>query len=161
MEKHHMAKSTTMNDKKPSIESFFTAYEKRFNDALKADEADIEGHTDAFTDCFVGAGPKGTQCFKNNDDLKASIPKMYAFYKSIGTESMKILSKEITTLTEYHSLVKIYWQSQFIKRDHSLVTIEFENFYLVQTLDNKIKIFSYVTGDEEGAYREHGIEPYR
>lgn len=150
-----------MNENKPAIEKFFAAYEKRFNAALKTDEADIEGYTDAFTDCFIGASPQGIQCFKNDDELKAAISKMYEFYKSIGTKSMKILSKEITTLNEYHSLVKIYWQSQFIKRDQSVVTIEFENFYLLQTMHGEIKIFSYVTGDEEGVYKEHGIEPYR
>jgi hypothetical protein len=150
-----------MSKNTKAIDSFFETYEKRFTDALESEKVDIEGHAEAFADCVVGANPQGVQCLKNDDGFKANIPTLYKFYKSIGIKSMRLLSKDITVLNEYHSLVKTHWVTQVTKKDNSTIIIEFDNFYLVQVLNDKVKIFAFITDDEQKVLREHGIEPYK
>ena len=143
------------------IESFFDAYEQRFSDSLGSENIDIEEQADAFSECFIGANPNGVQCVKNDREFKANTPALYKFYQSIGTKSMKLVSKNITLLNEYHALVKTNWVTQITKKDNSVVTIVFDNFYLVQILNEKVKIFAYITDDEQKVLKEHGIAPYK
>ncbi len=147
----------TINQK---LEEFFDAYEKRFNDAITTDKVDVDATAHAFADCFVEASPKGIICGKNDEEFKINTKKGYAFYKSVGTQSMKIVKKEINLLNEWHSLVKIYWKTDIIKKDKSEISIEFNVFYLVQILNGQIKIFAYITEDEEKAFKDNQLEPY-
>ena len=142
------------------LEDFFDAYEKRFNDAITTGIIDIDGTANAFADCSVESSPKGVICGKNDKEFKSNTKKGYAFYKSVGTQSMKILRKEITHLNDLHALVKIYWKTEIIKKDKSAISIEFNVFYIVQMLNEQIKIFAYITEDEEKAFRDNELEPY-
>jgi hypothetical protein len=81
----------------------------------------------------------------------------YAFYKNIGITSMEIISRGITFLDDFHTMIKIHWKSNFIKKDGSKGEIEFENIYFTQTRDNQPKVFAYITGDEQAVLREFGL----
>src|SRR5262245_18423540 len=85
---------------------FFQAYEARMNRAL-ADppHVDVEATARAFADCFVEATPKGVTCSTNDDQFRDVIPKGLEFYRSIGTQSMKIASQITTPLDEWHAMV--------------------------------------------------------
>lgn len=139
---------------------FFDAYEKRFNDAITTAKVDVDATAHAFAGCFVEASPAGIICGKNDEEFKERTKKGYAFYKSVGTQSMKIVKKEITLLNEWHALAKIYWKTDIIKKDKSEINIEFNVFYLVQMLNEQIKIFAYITEDEEKAFKDNQLEPY-
>jgi hypothetical protein len=143
----------TLEDK---IDAFFTAYEQRFADGLRG-KVDVEGTTAAFASSFVEASPVGVHCAQNDKTFKEAIPKGYEFYKKIGTQSMKIASKEITQLDEIHLLCKIHWQSSYQTADKKSVSIDFDVFYFLQHLNNELKIFAYVTGDEQKVLKEKGL----
>ncbi len=142
------------------IDKFFKEYAARFNKSL-ADppEIDVDGVADSFAPFFVGASPLGVSGGKNDEQFRAAIPKGYEFYKSIGTKSMRVALLDITPIDELHSMVKVHWNSRYVKRDGSEVRIDFDVSYFLQMLGDKPKIFAYVTGDEQKALRENGIIP--
>jgi hypothetical protein len=136
------------------IRQFFIAYESRFNASLTG-TVDVEGTIQAFSDSFIEASPVGIQCGKNDARFKEMIPKGYEFYRSIGTTAMKITSMDITGLDDFHAMIKVFWQAFYNKK----VTIDFTVIYFVQVLNNQIKIFAYITGDEQKVLRERGLVP--
>jgi hypothetical protein len=137
------------------INAFFEAYENRFNASLTTGKVDVKGTSESFAKCFIEASPLGVNCGKNNFILRFMIPRGYAFYKKIGTKSMKILSKEITPIDTFHSMVKVRWSSAYIRQsDGSPITIDFDVTYFLQHLKDEMKIFAYVTGDEQKTLRD-------
>lgn len=141
------------------LEAFFEAYAKRFNEALQGKDVDVDAAVDAFAESFIEASPKGVISGKNDAEFKKAIPKGYDFYKSIGTKSMEIIDKGITLLDEFHAMVKIGWKANYEKKDSKTLAIEFDVFYIVQELNNTIKIFAYITGDEEKVLKDNGLTP--
>lgn len=144
---------------KYSIERFFNAYAARFNAALSGDEVNIEGTVKAFASCFIEASPLGVHCGANDAALREAIPKGYTFYRSIGTQSMKIEDKEITILDDYHAMVKIHWVAAYAPAGRAPFTISFDVFYFLQHIKEDLKIFAYITGDEQRVLKEHGLIP--
>lgn len=70
---------------------------------------------------------------------------------------MDIVSKEITALDEFHTMVKVHWKANFTKADNSKASIEFDNIYFVQTKENQHKVFAWITGNEQAALKEYGL----
>jgi hypothetical protein len=136
---------------------FFDAYAQRFNDALEGKGIDVEATVNAFAECFVEASPVGIVCGKNDEQFRDAIPKGFEFYRSIGTKSMQIESKEIAILDSFHSMVKVHWVATYKKGNDKNDVIEFDVFYFVQTINDSIKIFAYITGDEQKVLKERGL----
>ncbi len=146
-----------MENKYHRINHFFDQYEKRFNDALQGAAPDIEAVTQSFAEYFIEASPLGIICGKNDEQFRTAIPQGYDFYKKIGIVSMNIISKQIDFLDAFHVMVKIQWNSIFVRKDNSNGSIEFQVIYFLQTKDDSHKIFSYITGDEQKVLKEHGL----
>lgn len=146
-----------MGERKQLIETFFGHYAENFNAALHTSTPDIGKTVSSFADCFIGSGPAGINCGKNDDQFRKVISEGYAFYKNIGITSMDIISKEITLLDDFHATVKIYWRSGFTRKDKSKGEIDFSVIYFVRDKENKPKIFAYITGDEQKALKENGL----
>lgn len=141
---------------KENIESFFNDYAARFNEAVAGKETDASETARCFADYFVESSPAGVIGGKNDDSFKEKIPEGYAHYKDIGITAMNILSKEISIIDEFHAMAKIHWQSVYRKKDGKEGVIEFDVTYFLNTKDG-VKIFAYVTGDEQAALKEHGL----
>lgn len=148
-----------MNNRNETINDFFDAYAQRFNDALQGKEPDIEGTVAAFASSFVEASPAGIIAGANDENFRKAVPEGFAFYRSIGTVSMDIASREITMIDQYHRMVKIHWLARYRKKDGGEELIGFDVHYFVQILKDRIKIFAYVTGDEQKVLRERGLIP--
>ena len=56
-------------------------------------------------------------------------------------------------------LVKVNWNSSFVRKDKTEGDISFDVFYLIQKIDEDIKIFAYITGDEQQALKDQGLIP--
>ncbi len=52
---------------------------------------------------------------------------------------MKIGSKAITELDEYHAMVKIHWQSLYQKKEGNREEIGFDVHYFVQVMNGAVK----------------------
>jgi len=143
---------------KDKIDKFFEDYAIRFKDAIGGKDPDIDGTVRSFSECFIEASPLGVHCGKNDEKFREVIPQGYAFYKSIGTRTMAIVSKEISILDEFHAMVKVYWHSTYVK-NKDMAKIEFVVYYLVQLREGLPKIFAYITGDEQKVLKEKGLIP--
>lgn len=135
------------------LQTFFAAYEQRFNDVLGGTATDVEATAGAFADYFVESSPRGVMGGKNDEKFREMIPKGNEFYKSIGTLSMKIDSLDITQLDELHAVVKAHWKAGYKNN----INIEFDVFYMVTLASGEPKIFAYVTGDEQKVLQEYGL----
>jgi hypothetical protein len=139
------------------IDNFFNRYEARVNQALAGTEPNIDETANSFAEHFIEASPLGVNAGKNDEKFREMIPQGWTFYKNIGIRSMDILSKQITILDEFHALVKIHWNSSFVRKDKSEGAISFDVFYLLQKRDDNIRIFAYITGDEQQALKDEGL----
>lgn len=139
------------------IKDFFESYQNRFNKALKGTD-DIEGTIDTFSECFVGANPSGVFCGSNNAEFRESIAKGNQFYRDIHTLSMSIDYIETTRLNSAHFMAKVFWKSAYHK-DGETIHIDFDVIYLLQHRNETLKIFAYITEDEQKALQEYGIQP--
>lgn len=138
------------------IYAFFAAYEKRFNDALQG-ETDVEATANAFAPFFVEASPAGIHGGSNDQAFRKKIPQGMDFYRQIGTYSMEILSQDVTPLDDLHYMVKIHWKATYKNKDNTDLAIEFDVIYFLQYREGALKIFAYITGDEDKVMREHGL----
>ena len=146
-----------MDSRKQQLAGFFVRYAERFNKGLREEIADIEGTAGDFSDCFIEASPAGVSCGKNDEQFRSAIPGGFAFYKKIGITSMNILSMESTLLDSFHAMTKIHWKSDFLRKNNSTGSIEFDVIYFTQVKENKNKVFAYITGDEQAAFKEKGL----
>jgi hypothetical protein len=141
------------------VEKFFNRYETRFNEALRGGEPDIDGTVDSFSSHFIEASPLGVMAGKNDEQFRDAIRQGWASYRQMGILSMEILSKQITILDDYHAMVKIHWNSNFVRKNNTPGEIDFDVFYLVQKKDDRVQIFAYITGDEQQALKDQGLIP--
>jgi hypothetical protein len=138
------------------IEEFFKNYEKRTNNALQG-MVDTEETAGAFADCFVEASPGGIMCGRNDKEFRKAIPEGYGYYRNIGTRSMDITSLEVSELNDIHYMAKVSWKATYIKKDNSKEVIEFDVIYFLQEREEELKIFAFITGDEQKALKDRGI----
>jgi len=141
------------------IENFFNRYESRFNEALSEGEVDIEEAVNSFASDFIEASPVGVIVGKNDKKFRKAIRQGWSFYKEIGIRTMDILSMQTTILDKFHALVKVHWNSSFVRKNKTDGDIAFDVFYLIQKKDEEIRIFAYITGDEQQALTEEGLIP--
>ena len=148
----------TANEQK--VRDFFTRYEALFQNALGDNpQVDLDSIVGSFADYFVGSNPLGVQGGANDMQFREMLPQGYAFYRQIGTTRMTVGALDITPINDLHLMAKVHWVSSYKKQDGSTVTIEFDNVYFLTLASGEPKIFAYVTGDEQGVLREHGLIP--
>jgi hypothetical protein len=141
------------------VENFFAQYESRFNDALAGGEPDIDSVVNSFAEYFIEASPVGIVAGENNKKFRKMIAQGWESYQKIGIRSMHILSKDVTILDPLHAITKIHWNCAFVRPDKSTGEVDFNVFYLVQKQEDDLKIFAYITGDEQQALKDQGLIP--
>jgi hypothetical protein len=139
-----------------AIRNFFDHYARRFNEFLVFGKIDIESTVNSFAPFFVEASPVGISGGKNDQSFQDNLKKGYAFYKSIGTKSMRIDSLSLQSLDELHWLATVHWVSVY-EKDGREIIIPFEVLYMLQSRDGDIKIFAYIVGDEQAVLKAHGL----
>lgn len=145
-----------MEQFRQAIERYFEQYEQQFRDGMAGRQVDLDAVTACFADCFVEASPVGVICSQNDEKLRQSIPKGYRFYRDIGATAMTIENKEVTLLDDYHAMIKVHWLSGYHKEGKQ-ISIAFDIFYFLQYLHGSLKMFAYITGDEQKVLKEHGL----
>ena len=141
---------------KEEVEQFFDDYAAGFNSTLAGQIADVSDVRARFADFFVESSPLGVIGKRNDESFAEKIPQGYEFYKNAGITSMDIVSKEIRIIDDFHAMATIHWSSAFQKKTGEAGTIEFDVTYFLNAKEG-LKIFAYITGDEEGALKEHGL----
>lgn len=140
------------------IDNFFHRYETRINDALEGNEPEVEETVRSFTESFIESSPSGVIVGTNDESFRKAIAEGWAYYRGIGITSMEILSTQITILDTLHAIVKVHWRSSFTRKKNSTEgDVNFDVFYLLQKRDDVIRIFAYITGDEQQALKDEGL----
>jgi len=69
---------------------------------------------------------------------------------------MKINQFSIRDLDDFYYMAESYWEA-FYDQDGDSQTIEFNVIYFLQHLNDKLKIFAYITGYEQKVLKERGL----
>lgn len=141
---------------KASYQNFFAQYTDAYNKALSG-HLHIPRLRSFFTDQFLAAGPDSVNAGKNDFFFSLGLRKAYAFYRKIGTQRLGIRHLEITEIDDFHDMVKVFYQADYLKDDGTPVALDFAVTYFLQRHGDDIKIFSFVAGDEMQAYKEAGL----
>jgi hypothetical protein len=139
------------------IENFFNRYEARVNDALSGAEPDVDEVVNSFASEFIEASPVGIISAKNDKKFRKAISHGWNFYREAGIHAMDIVSMQITLLDNLHAIVKVHWNSSFVRKNQTKGDIAFDVFYLLQKTGDELRIFAYITGDEQQALKDAGL----
>jgi hypothetical protein len=139
-----------------SVRAFFDRYESFFNRSLGGD-VDMDEVAALYASEFVAASPAGVMTGKNDDQLKQVMAQGYARYRAIGTKEMRIRNVSLSPIDDHHCVAHVAWTATYARKDQPDVAIDFDVHYFVQKLDGELKVFGWVSGDEQALLRKHGI----
>jgi len=133
------------------LDTLFKQYEASF------DKLDIKSLSEFCGDSFISAGPRGTIA-QSKKEFEEKGKEAVKFYRSMGRNSAKIISKRIMPISDCYSMVVIRWGVTFEKTGSKL--IEFDITYIVQMTGDDPKIILFISHeDEEAAMKRIGIRP--
>jgi len=130
------------------LDTLFKEYETAFD---KLDVKTISGYC---ADSFISAGPKGS-ITQSPKDYEKKAEQVNKFYKSVGRNSARIISKRVMPICNEYSMVVVRWGITFNKTGNKL--IEFDISYIVQETGSEPKIILFISHeDEETAMKKLG-----
>ena len=83
--------------------------------------------------------------------------KGYERYRDLGTKSMKVESIETHEIDDCHLIARVRWQSVYQKPGEDEIPIPFDVNYLLEQRENELKVFGWITGDEEALLNVNGV----
>ena len=132
------------------LDTLFKEYETAFD---KLDVKTISGYC---ADSFISAGPKGS-ITQSRKDYEKRAEQATKFYKSIGRNSAKIISKRVMPICNDYSMVVVRWGITFDKTGNKL--IEFDTSYIIQEIGDEPKIILLISHeDEEEAMKKLALQ---
>ena len=142
--------------KKEQVEKFFQKYEQFFMQSLigKLNPDEI---TELYAPEFIAASPMGVMTGKNDIDFQKTLSNGYEQYRKMGTIDMHVCKIKIYPIDEYHGVAYVFWRASYQKSDKSRVDIDFEVHYLMQEIKGKLRVFGWISGNEQEVLRENGI----
>lgn len=146
-----------LNMTMPDYETFFRDYVDVMNRSM-AEQVDMQALRDSYAEYFVSAGAGGVVRGGANDEQYASVLKQGAeFYKAIGLKVMTLLKVETTPIDGGHDMARPFFRADYVKKDGTPVSIDFDVVYMIQRRDSGPKIFAFVAGDEMALYKKYGL----
>ena len=132
------------------LDTLFKEYETAFD---KLDVKTISGYC---ADSFISAGPKGS-ITQSRKDYEKKAEQATKFYKSIGRNSAKIISKRVMPICNDYSMVVVRWGITFDRTGNKV--IEFDTSYIIQEVGDEPKIILLISHeDEEEAMKKLGLQ---
>ncbi|AKT36765.1 hypothetical protein [Chondromyces crocatus] len=145
------------------IRQFFEGYVDAFNRSL-AGPVDSDGIRRHFAERFLAAGPGTVDAGNNDQSFVETLEKGYGFYRSIGTRQMRLKDVSVVPIDDAHQLVRVFYSADYERKNSvgeapSIVTIDFDVTYVLQSREAGPLIVAFIAGDEMGLYRKHGLVP--
>ena len=132
------------------LDTLFKEYETAFD---KLDVKTISGYC---ADSFISAGPKGS-ITQSRKDYEKRAEQATKFYKSIGRNSAKIISKRVMPICNDYSMVVVRWGITFDRTGNKV--IEFDTSYIIQEIGDEPKIILLISHeDEEEAMKKLALQ---
>ncbi|WP_337186933.1 nuclear transport factor 2 family protein [Phenylobacterium sp.] len=138
------------------MRAFFERYERIFNQAL-GDEIGMDEVATLYAPEFIAASPAGVMTGRNDDQLRQAMAQGYARYREIGTKAMRLRDVRLSPMDALHGVAHVAWTATYARKGRPDVAIDFEVHYLVQALDGDLKVFGWVSGDEQALLKQHGV----
>ena len=139
-----------------SIQEFFVRYQRFFTEAL-AGNLDADELLALYASDFIAASPLGVMSGQNDDTLKQNMINGYAHYRAIGTKSMQVRRIRVSPIDNQHAVAHVSWTAVYAKDMQPDISVDFEVHYFVQELKGQLRVFGWVSGDEQELLRERGI----
>ncbi|RUX03618.1 MAG: nuclear transport factor 2 family protein [Mesorhizobium sp.] len=130
------------------VAKFFAAYAEFYNDALLP-EADLKGVADIYSSAFISVTPGAVMAGENGKQLIEIMKK--------GFEGYTCKDVSVTPIDRDHCVAKVQWAGEYQNKKAALITIDFEVSYLLERRDGKLKVFGWISGDEQAEFRKHGL----
>ena len=131
------------------LDTLFKQYETAFN------QLDLKTISGFYADTFMSAGPKGVIA-ESKKEFEDKAEQAANFYRSVGHNSARIISKRIMPICDKYSMVVVRWGITFEKTG-SKVT-QFDISYIVYEKDDDTKIILFISHeDEEAAMKKLGL----
>ncbi|MBN2318966.1 MAG: hypothetical protein JXR49_07810 [Acidobacteria bacterium] len=138
------------------IERFFARYEEGAN------SFDPDVVCSQYTADFLGGGPNGVVCGKNNAELRKAIANRHAFFQEIGFRSAKVLGVTETPLDDHYTMAKVHWHMIFEKQPGHLIDFKFFFTYFLFDPGSDPKVVFWIShDDEQKVLQEAGLIPIK
>ena len=138
------------------VAEFFSRYEGLFNRAVNG-EADLEAIKALYTNQFISATPKGIHTGAIDASFEAVMSKGYERYREMGTKSVKVEGIEVHEVDDAHCVARVWWNSIYQKPGENEIHIPFHASYLLQQKHGDLKVFGWITGDEDELLKAKGV----
>jgi len=147
-----------MQDQATELRTFFDEYAALFNDALGG-SPDLEAIAAQYTDAFMGAGPDGVMPGQNDAAFVEMLGQVYERYVALGTKHMAVRDVAVTPIDAQHAMARVDYRASYVRpSDNEPIEIDFDVTYILQKQD-RWRVFAFIAGDEQAAYREYGLMP--
>jgi hypothetical protein len=145
-----------MSFTRTDIEEFFSRYQDLFNRAVSGDD-DLGDIKNLYADEFIAATPHGAHTGKIDADFESVMAKGYERYRAIGTKSMEVHGIDIHDIDDAHCLARVRWDSVYQQSDNDEIHVPFEVSYLLEQHGDGLRVFGWVSGDEQELLKANGI----
>lgn len=139
-----------------AVRKLFERYERVFNQSLNGDLI-MEEVTSLYTTDFIAASPAGVMGGRIDEDFKQVLVDGYEHYRAIGTKEMRIRDVRLSPIDDLHCVAHVAWKAVYARTGKPDATIDFDVHYLVHDQGGEVKVFGWVSGDEQALLKQHGI----
>lgn len=141
---------------KDTLEKFFQRYERFFKQSLDG-EIDGDEMSELYAPEFIAASPIGVLAGKNDAGFRQTLSGGYEQYRKIGTKGMRIRGVEMSLIDALHCVAHVAWRASYEVANTQQVDIDFDVHYLMQELNGNLRIFGWISGNEQEVLKEYGI----
>jgi hypothetical protein len=138
------------------VRAFFERYESFFNRSLGG-EMDTDELAALYASEFIAASPAGVMAGRNDDRLKQVMAQGYERYRAIGTKEMRLRDVRLSPIDGHHCLAHVAWTAVYARKGQPDAAIDFDVHYFLQELGGELKVFGWVSGDEQALLTQHGV----
>jgi hypothetical protein len=136
------------------IEDFFARYEEGAN------SFDPDLVCSQYTPEFMGGGPGGLACGRNDQDLRNAIEQRKVFFQKIGFRRAKVLNIDASALDDHYTMAKIHWHLTFEKQPGQMLDFKFFITYFLYDPGDGPKVAFWISHeDEQAVMRDAGLIP--
>lgn len=139
-----------------ALERFFERYERFFMQSLNG-ELNGQEMSELYATEFIAASPLGVLTGKNDENFQNALSNGYEQYRKIGTKGMRIRSVRMQPIDEIHCVADVSWTASYEKPDNQQIDIDFDVYYLMQELNGTLRVFGWISGDEQEVLKQYGV----
>ena len=135
-------------------EQFFARYEEGAN------SLDPDLVCPLYTEEFMGGGPGGVACGRNDQSLRQAMVQRRAFFREIGFRHARVLHVEETPLDDRYTMAKVHWHMTFEKQPGNPLDFRFFITYFLFDPGSGPKVAFWISHeDERKVMQEAGLIP--